>query len=89
MSHLQFLPMTETTRDASRNGPIALDLNDDTLLESIEFSKSNNEKLDNSALPPELAHLKPDEQPQLNALGSDHPTYRSYNQRHLVTTRQA
>jgi tetratricopeptide (TPR) repeat protein len=53
---------------ASGKGPIALDLNDDTLLESIEFSKPKNDKIENSALPPELAHLKPDEQPQLNSL---------------------
>jgi tetratricopeptide (TPR) repeat protein len=53
---------------ASGNGPIALDLNDDTLLESIKFSKSYNDKVDDSALPPELAHLRPDEQPQLNPL---------------------
>jgi tetratricopeptide (TPR) repeat protein len=64
----QISPEVETSRDATWNGPIALDLNDDTLLESIEFSKSENEKLDDSGLPPELTHLKPDEQPQLNPL---------------------
>jgi tetratricopeptide (TPR) repeat protein len=59
---------SQATGHTSGNGPIALDLNDDTLLESIEFSKSKVEKLDNSALPPGLANLKPDEQPQLNPL---------------------
>ena len=57
-----------TASDATRNGPIALDLNDDTLLESIEFSKSKSEKLNSTVLPPELADLEPDEQPQLNPL---------------------
>jgi len=52
----------------SGHGPRALDLNDDTLLDSIDFSKSNDEAVDNSALPPELAHLKPDNQPQLEPL---------------------
>lgn len=61
-------PSVLTAKDPTRKGPIALDLNDDTLLESIEFSKSEKEKLESSALPPDLAHLKPEEQPQLNPL---------------------
>jgi tetratricopeptide (TPR) repeat protein len=48
------------------SGPTALNLNDDTLLESIEFAKSD--KIDNSALPPELKELRPDSQPQLKPL---------------------
>ncbi len=58
----------QIARDTTQNGPIVLDLNDDTLLESIEFSKPKNEKEDNSDLPPELAQLRPDEQPQLKPL---------------------
>jgi tetratricopeptide (TPR) repeat protein len=57
---------TKLSNGEERSGPTALDLNDDTLLESIEFTKSD--KIDNSALPPELADLKPDSQPQLNSL---------------------
>jgi tetratricopeptide (TPR) repeat protein len=61
-------PNVLTAKDPTRKGPIALDLNDDTLLESIEFSRPEKDKLESSALPPDLAHLKPDEQPQLNPL---------------------
>ncbi|KAE9371367.1 hypothetical protein N431DRAFT_426032 [Stipitochalara longipes BDJ] len=57
---------TTISNGGERSGPTALDLNDDTLLESIEFTKSD--KIDNSALPPELAGLKPDSQPQLKPL---------------------
>ena len=57
---------TTLTSGVKRSGPITLELNDDTLLESIEFAKSD--KIDNSALPPELADLKPDSQPQLKPL---------------------
>lgn len=49
-------------------GPTALELNDDTLLESIEFSKSTTNKVENSILPPELLGLEPDKQPQLYPL---------------------
>ena len=52
----------------SSNAPEALDLNDDTLLESIAFTKSNSEKVDISFLPSELANLQPDAQPQLQPL---------------------
>jgi hypothetical protein len=44
---------TTISNGGQRSGPTALELNDDTLLESIEFTKSD--KIDNSALPPELA----------------------------------
>ncbi|PMD62625.1 uncharacterized protein K444DRAFT_524962 [Hyaloscypha bicolor E] len=57
---------TTLSSGVKRSGPTALELNDDTLLESIEFAKSD--KIDNSALPPELADLKPDSQPQLKPL---------------------
>ena len=51
----------------SRKGPEALELNDDTVLESISFAKEaiGEEK---STLPTELANLRPDEQPQLDSL---------------------
>ncbi|ESZ93812.1 hypothetical protein SBOR_5807 [Sclerotinia borealis F-4128] len=52
----------------STNGPQALDLNDDTLLESIDFAKAPSDKVDDSNLPAALAGMKPDEQPQLHAL---------------------
>ncbi|KAI1002006.1 hypothetical protein K3495_g6195 [Podosphaera aphanis] len=50
--------------------PVALDLNDDTLLESISFSKSSfkTSKTSKTILSAELASLKPDEQPQLQPL---------------------
>ncbi|TVY37430.1 TPR repeat-containing protein [Lachnellula subtilissima] len=54
---------TLSTED--RKGPEALDLNDDTLLESIKYT---SDKVENSALPSELADLQPDQQPQLNPL---------------------
>lgn len=54
--------------EPSTNGPQALELNDDTLLESIQFAKSPSDKVDNSNLPAALAGMKPDEQPQLNPL---------------------
>ncbi|CCD45299.1 hypothetical protein ACHAPC_010058 [Botrytis cinerea] len=52
----------------STTGPQALELNDDTLLESIEFAKTPSDKVDNSNLPAALAGMKPDEQPQLHPL---------------------
>jgi tetratricopeptide (TPR) repeat protein len=52
----------------SKSAPTALDLNDDTLLEAIEFAPTASEKVDNSALPPELSNLNPDSQPQLKPL---------------------
>lgn len=61
-------PDDQTSRGRIMNSPMSLDLNDDTLLESIEFSTSKPEENGNPALPAELAHLKPDEQPQLNPL---------------------
>ncbi|TVY39020.1 TPR repeat-containing protein, partial [Lachnellula cervina] len=54
---------TLSTEDQKR--PEALDLNDDTLLETIKYT---SDKIENSALPPELADLQPDQQPQLNPL---------------------
>lgn len=52
-------------------GPVKLDLNDDTLLESIAFSeKSSNEMHDEQVLPQTLKDLDPSNQPQLNPLDS-------------------
>ena len=52
----------------SKNAPTALNLDDDTLLESIQFTKPNSDTVDSSALPPQLSSLLPDEQPQLKPL---------------------
>jgi tetratricopeptide (TPR) repeat protein len=52
--------------EQAKVAPEALDLNDDTLLESIAFAKSD--KIDNSALPSALKDMKPDDQPQLQPL---------------------
>ncbi|KFY36517.1 hypothetical protein V495_07840 [Pseudogymnoascus sp. VKM F-4514 (FW-929)] len=52
-----------TESGAETTGPTALSLNDDTLLESIEFTKVDKDlKTD---LPEELASLEPSNQPQL------------------------
>ncbi|KAK5996971.1 TPR repeat-containing C19B12.01-like protein [Cladobotryum mycophilum] len=49
--------------------PDALKLNDDTLLEEIHFVKEKQENgSSDKALPPALAKLSPDNQPQLDAL---------------------
>lgn len=57
---------TESSQEKAGNAPEALDLNDDTLLESISFAKSD--KIENSALPATLKDMKPDDQPQLKPL---------------------
>ncbi|PHH92417.1 hypothetical protein CDD83_7486 [Cordyceps sp. RAO-2017] len=49
--------------------PDALRLNDDTLLEEIRFAKDGNETESKAdTLPPDLADLSPDDQPQLSAV---------------------
>ncbi|KAG6046822.1 hypothetical protein E4U39_000994 [Claviceps sp. Clav50 group G5] len=49
--------------------PEALQLNDDTLLEEIQFSKDDvKDAAREKTLPPGLAELSPDEQPQLSPL---------------------
>ncbi|RDL30812.1 putative TPR repeat-containing protein [Venustampulla echinocandica] len=55
-------------QDLNSTVPEALQLNDDTLLESIEFSKPTSDQVDISSLPPALAGMQPDQQPQLNPL---------------------
>ncbi|GAB7359079.1 hypothetical protein MBLNU230_g5151t1 [Neophaeotheca triangularis] len=59
------------TEGASR--PEDLDLNDDTLLEKISFTKKGGSTTDYqeaSSLPPAIAELDPENQPQLNPLDS-------------------
>jgi tetratricopeptide (TPR) repeat protein len=48
--------------------PDALQLNDDTLHEEIQFAKEENEKDKKASLPVALADLSPDDQPQLSPL---------------------
>lgn len=58
----------ETQEGKELGGPTALDLNDDTLFESIKFTEVSSDKSEESSLPPELAALQPDKQPQLKPL---------------------
>ncbi|WZH47940.1 TPR domain-containing protein [Fusarium acuminatum] len=48
--------------------PDALQLNDDTLHEEIQFAKEENENDNKASLPAALADLSPDDQPQLSPL---------------------
>ncbi|KAF5666348.1 TPR domain-containing protein [Fusarium heterosporum] len=48
--------------------PDALQLNDDTLHEEIQFAKEENENDKKASLPASLAALSPDDQPQLSPL---------------------
>ncbi|KAE8144574.1 TPR-like protein [Aspergillus avenaceus] len=68
---------TQTVNDDGKpSGPKKLDLNDDTLLESISFTKDTEEQpkqvtvQEESALPPALASLDPGDQPKLNPVDS-------------------
>jgi len=54
--------------DELHSGPTALNLDDDTLLENIEFTKQDPDKTDISGLPAELVGIQPDNQPQLKPL---------------------
>jgi len=57
----------------SPTGPTNLDLNDDTLLESISFTEkaaSTTDIRDASSLPPSLSSLDPSDQPRLQPLDS-------------------
>ncbi|KAI9731607.1 MAG: hypothetical protein M1818_007737 [Claussenomyces sp. TS43310] len=65
---LNGISMTQSEDDPSKTGPTALNLDDDTLLETIEFKKSTSDIVDQSNLPPELKDLGPEEQPQLHSL---------------------
>ncbi|EGS17174.1 uncharacterized protein CTHT_0064890 [Thermochaetoides thermophila DSM 1495] len=53
---------------AEQPKPEALPLNDDTLLENVEFSKDAPKDDPKADLPEALRDLKPDEQPQLSSL---------------------
>ncbi|KAF2089592.1 TPR-like protein [Saccharata proteae CBS 121410] len=65
----------ESSKDSETapSQPKNLDLNDDTLLESISFSerpKMTTDMVDEASLPPSLASLDPSDQPKLNPLDS-------------------
>lgn len=68
--------VTETKEEPVTTVPKALDLNDDTLLETITFAKggAKPEKSttiqDESSLPPALASMDPSDQPKLSPLDS-------------------
>lgn len=66
-SKAQTTTSSQTKEEKGRKGPEALELNDDTVLESISFAKEANGEVQ-STLPAELADLRPDEQPQLDSL---------------------
>ena len=67
---------TEEQKETESSKPANLDLNDDTLLESISFNKDEPTKeramtfQDESSLPPELAGIDPSNQPKLEPLDS-------------------
>ncbi|RFU29863.1 hypothetical protein B7463_g6466, partial [Scytalidium lignicola] len=54
--------------DVQNPAPKTLELNDDTLLEKIKFASIAQDEAARSELPPALAGMKPDEQPQLKPL---------------------
>lgn len=61
----------QTTSESDQAKPQALALNDDTLLENLEFTKETPEEAKDEAkseLPVALRDLSPDEQPQLSPL---------------------
>lgn len=66
-------PAAETAADRYEAKPIDVDLNDDTLLDSISFAKQPDkigEIVDEGHLPAGLVGLDPSEQPQLQPLDS-------------------
>jgi tetratricopeptide (TPR) repeat protein len=68
LSENRILKGKHDDKSSSGKAPMALELNDDTLLESIEFTKRQPDAVDDSHLTPELSGLQPDEQPQLQPL---------------------
>ncbi|KAI1653735.1 hypothetical protein F4813DRAFT_373273 [Daldinia decipiens] len=68
-SHALF-PTIPKQHHAPNATPIALPLNDDTLLENIEFDNHGTDSRASFLLPVELQDIKPDKQPQL--LPEDH-----------------
>ncbi|KAI2468514.1 hypothetical protein F4781DRAFT_397968 [Annulohypoxylon bovei var. microspora] len=63
-SHARFTTAS-SQQDASDVTPVALPLNDDTLLENIKFDNDQTDK-PTSDLPAELQDIRPDDQPQLS-----------------------
>jgi tetratricopeptide (TPR) repeat protein len=67
---------TKTEEETEKSKPKTLDLDDDTLLESISFAKEEIESgksttvQDESSLPPALASIDPSKQPKLSPLDS-------------------
>lgn len=67
---------TATKKESETSAPKALDLNDDTLLETIAFAKEGAQPeksttvQDEASLPPALASIDPSNQPKLNPLDS-------------------
>jgi tetratricopeptide (TPR) repeat protein len=61
-------PVVEPNDPAPK--PQNLDLNDDTLLESISFTNGSTRVTDGNSLPPALASLDPSSQPKLDPLDS-------------------
>lgn len=55
-------------REEGEVAPQTVPLNDDTLLENLEFSKDEAKEEPSSGLPEELKGMSPDEQPQLKPL---------------------
>ncbi|KAM3438048.1 hypothetical protein MY4824_003495 [Beauveria thailandica] len=77
ISQLVVLALSQTQETATETGheeeddakPQALQLNDDTLLEEIQFTKErDSNEAKSTELPEILANLTPDEQPQLSPL---------------------
>jgi tetratricopeptide (TPR) repeat protein len=68
LSENRILKGKHDDKSSSGKAPMALELHDDTLLESIEFTKRQPDAVDDSHLTPELSGLQPDEQPQLQPL---------------------
>lgn len=62
-----------TTAEPADRRPANIDLNDDTLLESISFAEKQDDSMkvvDENGLPPSLSSLDPSAQPQLQPLDS-------------------
>jgi len=73
VQHGQPTSATTSTEVQDTKGPANLDLNDDTLLESISFSEkptSSTDVKDASNLSPSLADMDPSDQPRLQPLDS-------------------
>ena len=58
---------TDNQKATSGDAPAALPLNDDTLLENIDFKKDKESTESDSTLPAQLRGISPDEQPKLKS----------------------